>query len=75
MDIIDIVFVFTFLSDLDSNTDSRGYKYKYGLFRLRIRIDVYRIQSEPDADHVGHECLFGYRVKATFIENRISNYC
>ena len=28
---------------------------------------MYRIWSEPDADHVGHECLFAYRVKATFI--------
>ena len=28
---------------------------------------MYRIQSEPDADPVGHRCLFGYLVKATFI--------
>jgi len=56
-----------FLSDSDSNTDSLGYKYGFELLRLRIRIDVYRIRSEPDADHVGHGCLFGYRVKTTFI--------
>ena len=55
-----------FLSGSDSNTDSLGYKYGFELLWLRIRIDMYRIRSEPDADHVGHECLFGYQVKETF---------
>ena len=44
-----------------------GYKYKSGFLRLRIQIDMYRIQSEPNADHVKYGCFFGYQVKVTFI--------
>ena len=71
-DIVDIVSAFTFLIGFEFE---HGYKYGFGLLRLRIRIDVYRIWSELDADHVRHRCLFGYQVKAIFIQNRMSNYC
>ena len=74
--ILSTLYLFSyFLSDLDLNTDNLGYKYRFGFLRLRIRIDVYRIRSEPDANHVGHRCLLGYRVTAIFIQNKMSNYC
>ena len=75
MDIIDIGSAFTFLIEFEFDKKCLGYKYGFGLLRLRIRIDVYRIRREPDADHVIHGYLFGYKVKATFIQNRMLNYC